>query len=216
MTDTYNNIEKDPEPKQALTAPARRSGWAPTLRTDPLYVNRKTMERKGEFIQTYSGVAFYPLDPSLDDIYIGDIAHSLSMKCRYGGHTTKFYSVAEHSILVSELVPPQFALWGLLHDAPEAYTADVPRPLKRMLAGWDEMEARIMDCVCERFGLDKGQPPQVSLVDLAITSDEKDALMMPCEKEWEGLSYKIGAEIVGYNPDMAKHMFLKRFKELTE
>ncbi|MFN9113590.1 MAG: phosphohydrolase, partial [Bacteroidota bacterium] len=70
-----------------------------------------------QWIQTFSGIAFWPLDPKPEHVRIADIAHALSMKCRYNGHTRKFYSVAEHSVLVSRHVPEEDALWALLHDA---------------------------------------------------------------------------------------------------
>ncbi|MFG0247924.1 MAG: phosphohydrolase, partial [Phycisphaeraceae bacterium JB051] len=78
------------------------------------------------WIQTYTGKAFYPLreDPGIIDIR--DIAHALSLQCRFNGHCSDFYSVAQHSVHVSEVVPQAFALWGLLHDAAEAYMSDLP------------------------------------------------------------------------------------------
>src|SRR5438128_12538670 len=84
---------------------------------------------RGDWMQTYTGRAFYPLDPRLDDICIEDIAHALSMLCRYGGQCQEFYSVAEHSVLMSYAVNPQHALWALLHDATESYMGDLIRPL---------------------------------------------------------------------------------------
>ena len=90
-----------------------------------------TSERIGDWIQTYTGRQFWPLDPRVDEIHIEDIAHSLSMRCCYGGHLTDFYSVAEHSVLVSLHVPQEFALWGLLHDAAEAPHRHLPPVLLR-------------------------------------------------------------------------------------
>lgn len=82
------------------------------------------------WIQTFTGRAFWPLRPRAEDVRIEDIAHALAMKCRFGGMTRQFYSVAQHSVLVSRIVPPADALWGLLHDAAEAYLPDVCRPIK--------------------------------------------------------------------------------------
>ena len=87
--------------------------------------------RKGDWIQTFTGRAFYVLDPRPEDVDIEDIAHALSMQCRFAGHCREFYSVAQHSVTASWLVPPEDALWGLLHDAAEAYVVDLPRPIKR-------------------------------------------------------------------------------------
>src|ERR1039457_118422 len=84
------------------------------------------------FIGTFSGLRFWPLDPNPEKILIDDIAHALAHQCRFGGHASRFYSVAEHSVHVSRLCPPEDALWGLLHDASEAYLVDLPRPLKQL------------------------------------------------------------------------------------
>src|SRR5579885_2784587 len=88
--------------------------------------------RHGDWIQTYCGVAFYPLDPRPEEILIEDIAHALSMLCRFTGHVKRFYSVAQHCVYVSHRCDPKDALWGLLHDAAEAYLNDISRPVKSL------------------------------------------------------------------------------------
>lgn len=170
--------------------------------------------RIGDWLQTHSGKCFWPLDPRPDEVDIEDIAHSLSMRCRYGGHVTKFYSVAEHSVHVSMHVPQEFALWGLLHDAAEAYSADVPRPLKRNLPDWKPIEAGIMLAVCRHFGLPEVEPAIVKQIDFAMTTDERAALMKPCHRDWGDLPPKVGAGIVGYTPPRARGLFLRRFAAL--
>lgn len=174
------------------------------------------MTRKGGWIQTYTGHCFWPLDPRPDEVHIEDAAHALSMLCRYNGHTTRFYSVAEHSVLVSMFVPAEYALWGLLHDVPEAYCSDVPRPLKRHLREWRPIEAGIMRAVCARFGLPEDEPAEVKHVDLAITSDERNVLMPPGDREWPPLPPALGAHVIGYMPSAAEYLFLRRFRELTK
>ncbi len=170
--------------------------------------------RIGDWIQTFKGNAFYPLDPRPEEIDIEDIAHSLSLICRYNGHCKQFYSVAEHSVLVSKHVSPEYALWGLLHDAAECYSADVPRPLKRNLQGWSEIEEKIMRAVCIRFGLGFEEPREVKIVDISITIDEKIAIMNPSKKSWNLTAAPIGAEIRCLNPWEAEREFLNRFDEL--
>src|SRR5690554_7094997 len=99
------------------------------------------------FIQTYTGRRFYPLDPNPADVCIEDIAHALSRITRFNAHiNAEWYSVAEHSVHVSRIVPPEYALAGLLHDASEAYIADVSRPVKHtdMMAGYRLNETRLM------------------------------------------------------------------------
>lgn len=86
-----------------------------------------------DWIQTYTGKKFFPLHPHQNEYVIEDIAHALSMKCRFAGHCNAFYSVAEHSVKVSRIVAPESQLWGLLHDAAEAYLPDVCQPIKSQI-----------------------------------------------------------------------------------
>ncbi|MEM4379972.1 MAG: hypothetical protein QXL01_04720, partial [Thermoplasmatales archaeon] len=83
------------------------------------------------WIETYSGKKFDYLAQS--ELDIEDIAHALSNLCRFNGHTRVFYSVAEHSVNVSSMVPPELKIAALLHDAAEAYIGDVPSPLKQLI-----------------------------------------------------------------------------------
>lgn len=172
--------------------------------------------RIGDWLQTFTGRAFYPLDPRPEDVDILDIAHASAMRCRYAGHTTRFYSVAEHSVLLSRLVPAEDALWALLHDAAEAYSADIPSPIKRMFPEWKAMEAKIMRAVCLRFDLPTEEPESVRYFDRAILSDERAALMAPCVIPWGNLPPPTGATIMGYRWDAARARFLDRFAALTE
>ncbi len=142
------------------------------------------MSRLGDWIQTYTGQVFYPLDPRPEEIHIADIAHSLSMQCRFSGHVREFYSVAEHSVRVSIACPPEHAEWGLLHDASEAYLIDLPRPLKRfseMGRLYMEAESRVMSAVCERFGLSIQIPSIVERLDRVLLMTEKRDLNHPME-----------------------------------
>lgn len=103
------------------------------------------------WIQTFLGKPFWPLSPRPEDIDIRDIAHALAMTCRFTGHSQKFYSVAEHSVRVSRIVPAQFALHGLLHDASEAYLCDLSRPIKHgstLGAEYCRIEDNLMQAVC--------------------------------------------------------------------
>ena len=85
---------------------------------------------KDRYLSTYTGKKFYPYDPRPEQICIEDIAHGLSMLCRFAGQCRFFFSVAEHSIAVAHLLPANLKLFGLLHDASEAYLVDLPRPVK--------------------------------------------------------------------------------------
>jgi hypothetical protein len=121
-----------------------------------------------------------------DDICIPDVAAALSKLCRFTGHTTKFYSVAEHSLLVAQLVglnggSIRDQLWGLLHDAPEAYVGDMSTPLKAYLL--DEYEScyihlhdMIMLSLCHKLGLPETMPALVKRCDHAAYALEFDYL----------------------------------------
>src|SRR5438128_5709421 len=108
---------------------------------------------RGDWMQTYTGRRFYPLAPAIEDVDLRDIAHSLAHQCRYAGHVDRFYSVAEHCVLLSRAVPAEYALDALLHDAAEAYVVDVPRPLKRNLAGYAEIEDRALSTILQALGV---------------------------------------------------------------
>lgn len=109
---------------------------------------------ENNWIQTYSGCKFWPMDPRIEDISLKDIAHSLSLQCRFTGHSSRHYSIAEHSLLVSSIVPAEFKLQALLHDASEAYLADLPRPLKHLaeFKFYRDAEARLQSMIYEKFG----------------------------------------------------------------
>lgn len=171
--------------------------------------------RRGDWMQTVTGRQFWPLDPRPEDIFIEDIAHALSMMCRFGGHCQRFYSVAEHSVLVSENVPPQDALWALLHDASEAYIADIVRPAKRFIDGYKQMEANIMAAVCGAFDLPYAEPPSVKRADNAILADEAAQIMGARPKYWILPEPPLGIQIVGLSPADAKKAFLARYHALA-
>lgn len=116
-------------------------------------------------IITASGVLFNLIEPRVEDVQAFDIAHGLAMKCRWAGHTSVYYSVAEHSVRVSMRCAPDDALAGLLHDAAESYLGDVSSPLKRRLDGYREIENRLLAVIFKRFGLAPGLPPSVVIAD---------------------------------------------------
>lgn len=113
------------------------------------------MTKTTDWIQTYTGARFYPLEPDAGLIRIEDIAHSLSMQCRYTGHTSRFYSVAEHSLILAKEFHTgwHYRLVALLHDAAEAYLSDIPRPLKRLpeFAFYREAEDRLQEMIFDKF-----------------------------------------------------------------
>lgn len=175
-----------------------------------------TPQRKGAWLQTHSGIAYWPLDPRPDEVNIGDIAHSLSMQCRYMGHVDRFYSVAEHCVHVSNCVPPEDALDGLLHDAPEAYTHDIVRPLKRYLGNYAEIELVNWAAVARAFSLPLELPESVHMADTAMLFVERKTLMREPPAPWAlkdpGVADHI--QIQCWSPEEAKIQFLIRATDL--
>jgi hypothetical protein len=169
---------------------------------------------RGDWMQTGSGRRFYPLDPRPDDIDIEDIAHALSNLCRFAGHCRLFYSVAQHCVIVSNLLPPRLKLAGLLHDATEAYLVDVPRPLKVALPGYKEIEHRLEAVIAEKFGVDFSDPRIKRADNIALMTEARD-LLGRTPADW-GVD-EIPAKIVVHpeSPPIAQLMFMQAFNNLT-
>lgn len=130
------------------------------------------------WIQTYSGSRFDICDPYKYEMRIEDIAHALSNLCRFTGHTREFYSVAQHCIHVSALCPPKYALWGLLHDATEAYINDLATPVKSQLSEYRKFESRIGEAVVRNFNLNPEEMPyEVKYADRIMLHREMKDLM---------------------------------------
>ena len=181
-----------------------------------------TTTRRGDWMQTFTGHQFWPLDPRPEDVDILDVAHALSMLCRYNGHCRRFYSVAEHSVYVARQISfytpdlARHALWGLLHDASEAYLADIVRPVKRSITGYREAEDAVMHVICDRFGLAHEMPAVVRATDEDILVNEMEQIMAPPPIPWKLHGKRIeGLEIVGWAPVEAEKRFLEMFRSLT-
>lgn len=162
-------------------------------------------------MRTYSGKFFYPEHVDVLEVDIVDIAHALSNVCRYNGHLNHFYSVAQHSLIVSELVPQEYALEGLLHDACEAYIPDMPSPLKGLLPDFVALQDEIMAHVFKHFNLKYPLPGEVEYIDKNIRGAEMFWLSNWNEAFLARLDYKV----VPMSPTIAEHQFLNRFAELT-
>lgn len=171
-------------------------------------------ERVGDWFQTFTGVMFWPLDPKPEEIVIEDIAHSLSMQCRFNGHVREFFSVAQHSVMVSYIVPLEHALWGLLHDAAEAYIGDMVKPLKLHQPDFRRVEALIMVAVCDRFGLDHLEPPEIKEADnVMLMTERRDLLSLPPET-WTPRAEPLDVKIECWESGYAKDRFIGRFNQL--
>lgn len=164
------------------------------------------------WIQTFSNIKFNLADPREDQICIEDIAHALSLLARFTGHSRSLYTVGQHSLLGSFLVPPKDALWFLLHDASEAYLGDVSSPLKHstaMEAAYMPMEAKVMLAICKRFGLQEKQPISVHEIDAQMLWAEKEQLMKSCSWGFSGTAAPI--VITEMTPREVEAKFLDRF-----
>lgn len=181
-------------------------------------MNPTNTELAGDWLQTQSGVAYWPLSPRAEDVRIEDIAHALSHLCRFGGHCSRFYSVAEHSVLVSRVVPPEHALQALLHDATEAYMVDVPRPLKKFLSNYEEIEDRNWRVIAEHFGVPYEMHPSVKHAGNTVLLAEKAELLGPSPHPWEWARDLEPASVTvwGYSATAARKSFLQRYHMLKE
>jgi len=173
-------------------------------------------------LETFTGKLFTPLAPNFADIDVLDIAHALSHQCRFSGHTRLFYSVAEHSVRVARLLKPRgkrVQLWGLLHDASEAYLVDLPTPLKRserIGVLYTAAEKRLMRAICKRFCLPWKEPASVRAADLTMLATEVNSLMPGAlhERPWTGLPAPLNTWITPWSSTAAKEAFLNMFAQL--
>lgn len=191
-------------------------------------------ERIGNWQQTFTGRQFWPCDPRPDEVCVEDIAHALSLQCRFAGHCRAFYSVGEHSVRVSIVAEALalsdgfndgtasiFAFAGLLHDASEAYCIDVPRPLKPFLVGYREIEKGVMHAVATWSGLPASvfKSAPVKRADEILLMTEARDLMAPPPVPWtfaQGAAAEpLSEAITPWSPDLAESRFLRRYADLA-
>jgi hypothetical protein len=174
--------------------------------------------RHGQFMQTFTGRKYWPCNPVPNEVFIEDIAHALSLQCRYAGHCIKFYSVAEHSVLIARYLAathaPEVALAGLLHDASEAYCVDIPRPLKPYLTNYKDIEEDNWKAVARRFQIGAEIPSEVHDADDRIIADE---LVNLVPMAWHARHNKpLGVRLRFWSPEEAEIEFLATFEALTD
>ena len=172
------------------------------------------------FIETYTGKKFYFTDPEPDMIDIRDIAHSLSLQCRFMGHAETFYSVAEHSVAVSCIVDKENALAALLHDAAEAYLSDIPQPIKKLLPQYIELEEQVSQAIYSKFFLNVSPESWKDVKDADNTQLKTEAkyLLSSQGKDWIGDYPTKGRKGKVPNclaPIHAEALFLRSFEEIT-
>lgn len=164
-----------------------------------------------------SGRYYDLLSPETSEITIEDIAHALAHICRFTGHTSRFYSVAEHSLWVSRLVHPQHRLAALLHDAAEAVLGDVSLPLKRLLPDYRAIEQRVEAAILGQFGVTLPLHPVIKSADTLMLAAEAAHLMPPHDDEWDILRgvLTVPIDFVERPPEEVAQAFVRRYREVT-
>jgi uncharacterized protein len=176
----------------------------------------------GPYLQTVSGRRVNPFDPDPDQIDIGDIGRALANQCRFGGHCRVFYSVAQHSVIVSQIVERRggdvedvFA--ALMHDASEAYLGDMPHPVKHrspLGAAFRAAEEHLERALRERFGI-RADVPEIKRADRALLATERRAFSAETWHwpELDGVE-ALDLELEAWSPDEAERAFAARYAEL--
>jgi hypothetical protein len=178
----------------------------------------RSTRREDNYIRTYTGGRFWPLDPHVDDVKLDDIAHALSHVCRFTGHTREFYCVAQHSVIVAEHLErtePDAAFHGLLHDGSEAYLLDLARPVKHdpEMEIYRVVEKRLQSTIYRAFGLTEVEPPAVKTVDAWVLHAELRDLINGAHP---GHAQRAGEHpvIKPWTSALAKMRFLETFVRL--
>lgn len=188
--------------------------------------------RNGNYIGTYNGGRFWVTDPHTDDVDIEAISHALSQNCRYTGHTSTLWTVAQHSLLVSDILEQSnseykdiLSLIGLLHDASEGYMSDIASPFKYLLSQYLDMENKVQNVILNACGIntiDENLQKIVKSADLLALHIEANELMNPCDDwlswgdfnnpEINKWTHKIKTE----NPQIVQGKFIAKLYSLLE
>jgi uncharacterized protein len=176
----------------------------------------------GPYLQTVSGRRVNPFDPDPEQIVIGDIARALANQCRFGGHCRVFYSVAQHSVIVSEIVErcggdAEDAFAALMHDAGEAYLGDMPHPIKHrspLGAAFRAAEEHLEGAIRDRFAI-RPDVPEIKRADRALLATERRAFSAETWHwpELDGVE-PLDLELTAWSPDEAAAAFTRRYDEL--
>lgn len=165
-------------------------------------------------MQTYTGKLVDLANFTVEDVRLADIAHALAVINRFTGHTVAPYSVAQHSVEVSELVAPEHALWGLMHDASEAYLGDVARPLKVMLPDYKALEEHVQQTIAKAFHLSWPIPPEVKEADnRALLAEKRELLSV--QHDWNIKADPAPGPVNPYTWVQAKKLFEARYLEIV-
>lgn len=178
--------------------------------------------RKGRFMRIVSGPTiltadgiYFDYDNPISGITLNAVARGLANTCRFAGQCNHFYSVAEHSVWVSRIVPPEFAEIGLLHDAAEAFICDMPKPLKNILPDYRAIEARVEAAVFGAFGFANPLPAAIKEADMIMLRTEQQQIMKNKDKwKWAADMPRDDIVLECLSPDEAYAAFMSRAAEL--
>jgi hypothetical protein len=172
---------------------------------------------RGDWMTTYTGRVFHPIDPKVEDVCIEDIAHGLALQCRYAGQCRAFYSVAQHCVMGSYIVSKDWQLEFLLHDAQEAYIQDMIRPLKNSALGevYLSIENPVAAVIAQKFQLKVPFDPCIKRADNIMLFTEKRDLIT-YKGGWGGESdFKpLDIKIEPWSWRESEQKFIERFGEL--
>lgn len=203
-----------------MTRDERKSG------AEVFTLEEHAARKKTGWVQTVSGLPFWPLEPDYFLIEFPDISHHLASKVRYSGAGQRHYSIAEHSVHMSQWAKRQCfdkstQMWMLLHDASEFILPDVARPYKADLTGFAEIEAGVMTSVIERFNslfwvLPFEEPSIVKYADTCILHNEREANMAPPPLPWGIKFQKLDGVIIQcWSREAATVAWLAEFKRIV-
>jgi 5'-deoxynucleotidase YfbR-like HD superfamily hydrolase len=178
------------------------------------------------WIQTFTGKKFHPLAARAEDVDLRDIAHALALKCRFNGHCRAFYSVADHSLRVSRLLEqqsPPLALWGLMHDAAEAYLPDLGGPIKKSfhihtgtrMETFDEAEDRLLAVIAQALRFSPIDYEAVREADYTLLVTEARDLLNATPHDWSMTQSPLPEPLLPLSWQEAEAAFLARYGSLT-
>jgi hypothetical protein len=176
-----------------------------------------------QWISLLSGAKFNYNKPEESDVTLTDLAYALSNVCRFSGHLPRFYSVAQHLVNTSYIVPARLAFTALMHDTAEAFTNDLPTPLKWAFPVFKELEVKTESAMAKRFGFEYPYPAEVKEADTIMLMLEKYHVKN-CNDHWPMYEkytrevvepYLDRVDLTSWRPSIARNKFLARYEELT-
>jgi len=181
-----------------------------------------SQNKRASWLQTFSGIKAQILDPKPEQILIPDIAHALSNIGRFGGHTRKFSSVAQHCVLTARLSPAgSLKLASILHDSSEAFLIDLPSPIKNAIPQYKEIEERLQKVIATRFGIDFELFDMIKIYDQQALFIEAKALLAPFHPDWDmhDCSKEVDPKLLDFYqdpwiPERAEKEYLEEFHRI--